>query len=90
MTLPPMARRGGPEVLAGHADRTLLLCYPDEDEAEEGGGMAAQCLRHYAGGMVVHVGELLGAGASRPSPWGRTTDPDFQVVLGFVAVSLQK
>ncbi|KAL7550970.1 hypothetical protein ACHAWF_014176 [Thalassiosira exigua] len=69
-------RRGGPEDLAGVADRTLFLCYPDEedlpqndregDDDEEGDSdpppqsMAASCLEHYSGSTVVHVGELYG------------------------------
>lgn len=45
-------KRGTPEALAGHADRTLFLCWPPY--ADEFG---AECLRYYRGGRVVYVGE---------------------------------
>jgi hypothetical protein len=46
-------RPGGPRLLVGHPGRTLLLCWPPEDEP-----MAAQCLEAYAGDALVYVGEL--------------------------------
>ena len=84
--LPPTKQRwtalkkGGPEVLAAHSSRALLLCYPDDFEDSDE-SMAARCLRHYTGDTVIHVGELLGEGCCLPSPWGRTTDAEFQVEL---------
>jgi hypothetical protein len=44
--------RGGPEVLAGHPDRSLLLCWPDLWS-----GFDEASLRAYAGGRVAVVGE---------------------------------
>jgi hypothetical protein len=46
-------RQGGPSMLEKHSDRTLFLCYPDEEDE----GMGAECLSHYTGSFVVHVGE---------------------------------
>ena len=69
---------GGPEVLAKEhlKNRTLFLCYPDEetmdseedkdDDADaevDGGGLqslGSSCLEHFQGKYVVHVGELYG------------------------------
>jgi hypothetical protein len=69
---------GGPEVLAKEhlKNRTLLLCYPDEeslapdDKDEEDGGedegsdeplsLGSACLEHFQGKHVIHVGELYG------------------------------
>ena len=55
--------RGGPEVLRGHADRALFLCWPvsrDEmahrDEARDAPWDAA-CLDQWHGDTLVHVGE---------------------------------
>ena len=86
-------RKGGPEVLAKHSDRTLFLCYPDEDDyvdpdydvEEDGPPMStgAQCLQHYEGDHVIHVGELfLDATLSiDQAPWGRSSSPEFQQML---------
>jgi hypothetical protein len=67
---------GGPSVLAQHTHRTLFLCYPDE----EGDGMAAECLEHYTGQYVIHVGETIwDANLSVDQcPWGRSSAADFQ------------
>ena len=45
---------GTPETLKNHADRTLLLCWPPR------GPMAHQCLKHWRGKYLVHVGEFGG------------------------------
>jgi hypothetical protein len=87
------------KVLQDHPDRTLFLCYPDDEdeEPEEGGiptaplfdedgnpapppSMAAQCLEHYTGQYIIHVGELfLDANYSiDQAPWGRSSSPEFQ------------
>jgi hypothetical protein len=74
-------QRGDPQVLADpqHQNRTLFLCYPDENSS-----MAASCLDHYTGDVIVHVGELMAQATSAPilsrhdAPWGRSTAPDFQ------------
>ena len=98
--LPPKKERwtelakGGPEVLGANSARTLMLCYPDDFEDGED-SMALRCLRNYTGDTIVHIGELLGETYCLPSPWGRTTDADFQVsfqlprlwccLLGFIS-----
>jgi hypothetical protein len=82
-------KRGGPEVLAEiNPDRTLFLCYPDENDAidEDTGeplSMAAACLEHYQGNYIIHVGELVSTRAGSnlsldQAPWGRSSSPDFQ------------
>lgn len=42
---------GGPEVLAEHSDRTLLLCWPPP------GTMAASCLHYWKGDIIAYVGD---------------------------------
>ena len=83
--LPPQKQRwtelkqGGPEVLVGpNSARTLMLCYPDDFEDSDD-SMAVRCLRNYTGDTVVHIGEMLGETYCLPSPWGRTSDAEFQV-----------
>jgi hypothetical protein len=74
-------QRGDPQVLADpqHQNRTLFLCYPDENSA-----MAASCLDYYTGDVIIHVGELIAQATEAPilsrhdAPWGRSTAPDFQ------------
>lgn len=88
--------QGGPEVLEQHTDMTLLLIYPDdyEDDDDDGTGavpLSTASLQHYHGDTVIHVGEWLGStvtlsmeGQETPEsvyPWGRSTSPDFQIVL---------
>lgn len=60
-------RRGGPEVLAGHPNRTLLLCWPPY-----GSPLAAACLRAYRGAGLAFIGEGEG---------GCTGDPLFHRAL---------
>ena len=71
-------KKGGPEVLAANSARALMLCYPDDFEDSED-SMALRCLRNYTGDTIVHIGEMLGETCCLPSPWGRTTDAEFQV-----------
>lgn len=79
--------KGGPEILKNKKSsmvhdkpRTLLLCYPDEQEA-----IASQCLDYYTGEYIIHIGEsLVGAGTLfgvPQAPFGRTSSADFQVSL---------
>lgn len=51
---------GGPERLAEHSDRTLLLCWPNL-----GGPFGGECLRRYQGGCVVFVGDPEHCGDDR-------------------------
>ena len=78
-------RRGGPEALLKHGDRTLFLCYPDENdtvdkETGEPVSMAAACLEHYQGEYIIHVGELFGDFSLLldQAPWGRSSGAEFQ------------
>ena len=87
-------KQGGPNVLANFKDRTLFLCYadedispndtdidnnPDTDGGESTPSMGATCLDHYKGQYVIHVGELFGDTLSmEQAPWGRSSSPDFQ------------
>jgi|SaaInl74LU_5_DNA_1037368.scaffolds.fasta_scaffold10450_2 hypothetical protein len=90
-------REGGPEMLSEDPDindRTLFLCYPDEDimpsqadESEEEDSrplsMAAACLEHYTGDTIIHVGELFCDTLSvDQAPWGRSSANEFQERLG--------
>ena len=77
-------QQGGPQVLSKHSDRTLFLCYPDEhamidEETSEPISMAAECLKHYQGEYIIHVGELFTTGClSLEQPWGRSSSAEFQ------------
>ena len=90
-------REGGPEKLSEDEklnDRTLFLCYPDEDimpsqtdETEEEHNhtlsMASACLEHYAGDTIIYVGELFCDTLSvEQAPWGRSSASEFQERLG--------
>jgi len=72
--------RGGPDKLEKHADRTLLLCYPDdfEDSSES---VACSSLLNFKGNCCIHIGELMGDSLCRPGCWGRTTSEDAQTFL---------
>jgi hypothetical protein len=77
--------RGGPEVLKRNElkNRTLFLCYPDEDIVEGDSGheesMGASCLEHFRGDVIVHAGELFGDTPSMDqAPWGRSSGSLFQ------------
>ena len=76
-------------------NRSLFLCYPDEDdkyaaaptdEEDDDGdeqssprSMGAECLEHFQGDIVIHVGELHGDTLSMDqAPWGRSSAPEFQ------------
>ena len=56
------------QILKDNADRTLMLCYPDDFELSEH-SMALECLENYAGDTVIHIGELLGQTICLPDPW---------------------
>ena len=90
-------RHGGPASLSEDAkirdsDRTLFLCYPDEDYQQDDNNddeceektdspmsMAAMCLEHYTGSTVIHVGELFGDTLSfEQAPFGRSSSSEFQ------------
>ena len=47
----------------------------------EGCSFSLDCLRHYKGNTVIHIGELFGETLST-NPWGQTTSRDFQLRLG--------
>ncbi|KAL3823355.1 hypothetical protein ACHAXA_008850 [Cyclostephanos tholiformis] len=71
--------------------RALFLCYPDEedyqqddnddednDEAAPPMSMAAACLEHYTGSIIIHVGELYGDTLSlEQAPFGRSSSSEF-------------
>jgi hypothetical protein len=60
ITAPPHwfdVQEGGPEKIAEHPDRTLLLCWPPLGE-----GMATECLKLYRGETLLSIGEC-GEGA---------------------------
>ena len=44
--------------------------------------MASECLQHFTGSTIVHVGELFGDTLlTDAAPWGRTTAQSFQEQL---------
>jgi hypothetical protein len=89
-----LPKRGGPEVLElpENHQRTLFLCYPDEEDGEpledEDSSerrfplsFGWQCLESYQGKYVIHVGELafLDTNLSMDqAPWGRSSSLEFQ------------
>lgn len=85
--------RGGPKELSKHKDRTLFLCYPDENNTdeidrpedssvEEPVSLGQACLEFYTGKYIVHVGEVYGDTLSMSQgPWGRSSSPQFQQQL---------
>mmetsp|Transcript_30258 Transcript_30258/g.73635 ORF Transcript_30258/g.73635 Transcript_30258/m.73635 type:complete len:489 (+) Transcript_30258:38-1504(+) len=88
-----IVQRGGPEVLSDpeivNKNRTLFLCYPDDEdmatEGEDNDGTIQSfgwnCLDHFQGQYVIHVGELIMADNNLSydqAPWGRSSSPEFQ------------
>ncbi|KAG7352576.1 telomere stability protein [Nitzschia inconspicua] len=88
-----LVQKGGPEVLKRpeHQQRTLFLCYPDEDDHVEHETSNSSspplpfgwhCLDKYSGTYVIHVGELGFLDPSNLSveqaPWGRSSSLEFQ------------
>ncbi|KAL3920666.1 MAG: hypothetical protein SGILL_003147 [Bacillariaceae sp.] len=85
---------GGPEVLElpENQNRTLFLCYPDEEDGEapeddyDNDGRPPlsfgwQCLESYQGQYVIHVGELAFLDTTLSmdqAPWGRSSSLEFQ------------
>ncbi|XP_043911374.1 uncharacterized protein LOC122788362 [Protopterus annectens] len=67
----------GSEILEQFPERALLLAWPD---AEESSTFSLNCLAHFKGDLIFHVGELLGETLSS-NPWGQSTSADFQVAL---------
>lgn len=53
----------------------LSLCLPEDCS------FSLDCLRHYKGGTIIHIGELFGETLSA-NPWGQTTSRAFQLELG--------
>ncbi|KNC70763.1 hypothetical protein SARC_16707, partial [Sphaeroforma arctica JP610] len=51
----------------------------DFERSEE--SMALQCLSHFTGDTIIHVGEVFGQTICRPGAWGRSTADTFQIEL---------
>lgn len=66
--------KGHPPVLRAHADRTLMLCWPDYDS-----GFASNCLRSYRGRRLIYIGEGTG-GCTGDDRFHRTLDRDWTEV----------
>ena len=86
-------KKGGPELLSEESilksNHTLMLCYPDEDiflqEADESEfppeptSLGVQCLEHFQGEHIIHIGELYADTLSmEQTPWGRSSSSQFQ------------
>ena len=70
---------GGPEVIREHADRTLVLMWPDHRGK---GSFGVKCLEEYEGETLVLVGEwrgrTFGAYAAGLDDHGQSFSPEFQ------------
>nr|XP_006815735.1 PREDICTED: uncharacterized protein LOC100378907 [Saccoglossus kowalevskii] len=69
---------GGPEVLSEYSERTLMISWPDSEESST---FSTDCLKHYKGSSIIHIGELFGETMSS-NPWGQSTSQNFQLQLG--------
>ncbi len=65
---------GGPEILDGHPDRALMLCWPPPESS-----MALDCLDNYAGAAVLYIGEWK-TSTSATKAFFRRLDRDFEEV----------
>eukprot|EP00931_Biecheleriopsis_adriatica_P052003 TRINITY_DN30202_c0_g1_i2.p1 TRINITY_DN30202_c0_g1~~TRINITY_DN30202_c0_g1_i2.p1 ORF type:complete len:393 (+),score=58.09 TRINITY_DN30202_c0_g1_i2:113-1291(+) len=73
-----LVRTGGPEVLIEHAERSLLLMWPDYQGV---GSFGLECLRNYAGKTLVLVGEWQNQTFGLVRPWGQSFSKEFQEVV---------
>ncbi|CAB3981043.1 Hypothetical predicted protein [Paramuricea clavata] len=71
-------QKGRPDMLKNFRDRALFLAWPDKDEEST---FSLDCLHHYDGDIIIHVGELYGETFSN-NPWGQSTSRIFQLELG--------
>lgn len=55
-----------------------MLGWPDQDEESN---FSVDCLQHYNGDTIIHIGELFGETLSK-NPWGQSTSQKFQLQLG--------
>ncbi|XP_046840825.1 uncharacterized protein LOC124434927 [Xenia sp. Carnegie-2017] len=67
----------GPKILEKFGDRVLLLAWPDKDEQSQ---FSLDCLHHYRGDIIIHIGELHGETLSS-NPWGQSTSKRFQLEM---------
>jgi hypothetical protein len=65
---------GGPEALKPHGDRALFLCWPTYDTP-----FAADCLAHWAGNILIYVGEGPG-GCCADDRFFEILDSDFSCI----------
>merc|ERR1712066_825230 len=70
-------RHGGPEELARHQDRTLLLVWPFSYLRSDI-PWDADCLEHFCGDFVIYVGEWEGQTLNQCHPPGWTSSAPFQ------------
>jgi len=67
-------KKGTPEILTSHSDRTLFLCWPPYDNS-----MACQCLHYWEGEYLVYIGEDCG-GVTGNDEFYETLDKKFSLI----------
>lgn len=70
-----VVQSGGPEQVAMHPERTLVLMWPDYQGE---GCFGVECLRAYKGLHLVLVGEWTGRTFGLVHPWGQSFSQEFQ------------
>jgi len=71
----PVVQSGGPEQVAMHPERTLVLMWPDYHGE---GSFGIECFRAYKGNHLVLVGEWTGRTFGLVHPWGQSFSQEFQ------------
>lgn len=70
----PLVQAGGPEQVAAHRDRALMLMWPDYMGK---GSFGTSCLDGYVGEVLLLVGEWRDSTLGRVNPWGQSFSEDF-------------
>ncbi|EDV23582.1 uncharacterized protein TRIADDRAFT_58371 [Trichoplax adhaerens] len=68
---------GSSELLSQYSDYALMLAWPDDTDESS---FSVDCLSHYEGDCIIHIGELFGETLSF-NPWGQSTSCKFQLEL---------
>lgn len=80
-------RNSNRTLMVCYPDEDIETQQPEESEPEEEGhlpvesmtSLGIQCLDHFQGNYIIHIGELYGDTLSMDqAPWGRSSSPSFQ------------